>query len=858
MDLFHEITKMQLVTPSLCDIIFGGNESSRKKLFYPTRGHPKVLYNVCLFYSALSQAYFISYAQSSSLPLNNVIRPDDAYKAILNMWNKEYDFDYTHNKEVVFSLLTCFTEVNNQNVFSNESRKYISIARDAYRKYEKNYKARNLISKNDFLSLIDSFRLLRYVEIDRNSGIITFNIPGANQFSVKYQPFLFFIDNETKRMDNIHGHPYILTNVMKGARNNELRFAVVELNSYNITPRIEILTEEINENIRLICDILKIPTQWHSVSEYMGDYLFIQKLTDAAKIVMVNLLEEKHRKIYNESEDDIFPDILEMFHNTDIYTEIKNHNPVHTKNIDKFLTGLFIKFGVFKTMWYLLFDSEDHTGKDMFHAFLNTFYDTGIISLSKRDEYIAECSKSIEVHINKLEKITLVGTQYFFHRKKEIRAEWYVFYILKAAGIKNEKLFANVESMLSIDDYFDMIKNPHITKEQGLKSVLSFLISFYSPLVRENIKFNQDYYTLEVEKIKIELSSKCLSILELFDKFISIVKSSRKNELIIKLLGRDQICEVRNLERYKTEFGGIDLIKKTQVQNIVSKKQLFISYAHENKDRVHVIVNQLKENNYNIYFDEDKFEVGDDWKVLAMRAIESDDCIGVIAFMSEAAGASKYVEFELSHAVKFNKKIFPINLENRNITDYLDDKRRSNDSNISSVAEELMKLLPKNIIFLNDDPFLIEKLTKRFEKVIKEEGYILDPYSLNEKCDLEIANFYTFLKTGKNIYYKTSREVVEAFEKGELSNCIFPFIVSVKETRIKRDDITLLGYEIIKGKGRGRYSGNYILSSEKLSTDDYYCIPNYRQLVGENCSWMIDPFLVSYKCLESQIDKDGL
>ena len=70
-------------------------------------------------------------------------------------------------------------------------------------------------------------------------------------------------------------------------------------------------------------------------------------------------------------------------------------------------------------------------------------------------------------------------------------------------------------------------------------------------------------------------------------------------------------------------------------------------------------------------------------------------------------------------------------------------------------------------------------------------------------------------------------------------------LASVRETRIKRDNITVIGYEIIRGKGRANKPSNYILSSKKLAVDEYYCLPNYKT-VGENCSWMVEPLLISY------------
>ena len=58
--------------------------------------------------------------------------------------------------------------------------------------------------------------------------------------------------------------------------------------------------------------------------------------------------------------------------------------------------------------------------------------------------------------------------------------------------------------------------------------------------------------------------------------------------------------------------------------------------------------------------------------------------------------------------------------------------------------------------------------------------------------------------------------------------------------------LILVGYEIITGKGRENTSTNYILSSHKLTVDDYYCVPKYHS-TGENCLWMIEPLLISCK-----------
>ena len=118
----------------------------------------------------------------------------------------------------------------------------------------------------------------------------------------------------------------------------------------------------------------------------------------------------------------------------------------------------------------------------------------------------------------------------------------------------------------------------------------------------------------------------------------------------------------------------------------------------------------------------------------------------------------------------------------------------------------------------------------------------------NDQVYLQIANFLAFLKYGNNYEWQELDAIDEYFnkDKGDTSYCVFPMVASVRETRIKRDNITVIGHEIIRGKGRANRGANYILSSKKLSVEEYYCVPNYKT-VGENCSWMVEPLLISHE-----------
>lgn len=852
MDLFEEIKKQKLVSPSIIDILFGNDEDEREIIFDTECDYPKVLYNVCLFYSVLLQIYFIMSAQNESETLKESNLSEQIYLDIKKYWvNNNLESDFRVNNNIFSFLLDC-TNLNNPFVMGADARRTIANLRDIYQRYERSTRMMGVIQESGFINILEALPLLRFTELDEEANKIKIQIPGCKTIYSECKPFLFFINPKTKSIvDRKSGRPYIMTNVLKGERNNELRFLAVELNSLNIIPRTTLNTIPISssEQLLLICKVLEIPTQWYSIGEFMGDYQFLIKLTEVAKEVLIDCLQIK--KHYSDSER-VNTELKEFFANKEIRNRIKKDKTIIKSNIDKLLFELFIEYGVFKTFWSLLMDSNDYNKEDLFLCFMKSFLKKGIITNSQYEDDISECESAITAHENKLKTIVLEKSKAFIQRSKEIKAEWRTYHILKTAGIKNKKLFTDVENVLSIDDYFDMIGNTYSTSEDDLRSILSFLIEFYTPLVDDIGGAEFD------EKLEKKVTNNW-NITELFDEFIKIVEKSFQNKRIEELIGRESICDTRVLEDFKKKFAK-DIIEDKPAT--VLEKSFFISYSHEDRKVVEQIVDTLKSLHYNIYFDKDKFNKGEDWKSSAMKAILDRDCIGVIAFASKSAAVSEAVAWELKFARKAAKNkypnnpdeqdrfIMPVNLLESDIFTYLDDISLSKNREARDNAAEIKKIIHKNkIYFRYRDPSFKEDLKKELDDLRQRheaEGYIVktDSYS---GISLDMANFYTFLKTGEDRFFD-SNEIAEAFEDGDLSRCIYPIVISVKETRIKRDNITLSGYEIIIGKGREGRSQNYILSSKNLNTEDYYCIPNYRR-VGENYSWMIEPLLISHEDL---------
>lgn len=96
------------------------------------------------------------------------------------------------------------------------------------------------------------------------------------------------------------------------------------------------------------------------------------------------------------------------------------------------------------------------------------------------------------------------------------------------------------------------------------------------------------------------------------------------------------------------------------------KTRLFISYSHQDTDKVISIVRQLALNGYDIWMDAKDIVPGDNYIYKIFEGVHSSDVY--VIFLSNASINSNYVRAELSHAVKRQIenptfKILPILLE---------------------------------------------------------------------------------------------------------------------------------------------------------------------------------------------------
>ena len=652
---------------------------------------------------------------------------------------------------------------------------------------------------------------------------------------------------------------YLFTSAQQGERNH---WPIVCLWRLNSGERRQIRLDATNESMRQICRAVGISTQWYSVEDCWCDLAYLKRVIDATYWVLM-----KYFGVNQLQRQDLYPRIKELFRETDLYDKLDEITDADGKvmstreSIEAFFYEMFITFGIFKSLHGLFMDPWEHPySEKLFSLYVQYFRAEGMLTAEKETALYAQKTASIQEHVDKLKRISPKNSPNYRTRKREIIAEWTAFAALQAAGFDSgSKLFADRERMLSIDDYYHMVRNPNTTLEGDLSEVLWLLDSIYGPLVDSETPDGAEYQFEETAYRAAMLAEgqalQGADIETLFDRFLDITKRSRNHPAIEKVLGRNDICDADTVDSYRREI--LRCLREQpedQHVEVPSRKRFFISYCSDDAETVLRLCAQLEERHYHVVLDEQRFEVGSNWKERAKEEISSPDCVGVIVFAGPRIAYSEAVEFELGHARRKGKKILPVNLlPTREIYEYLDNIDHQENAD-QHYADSMKKHFSKHTVYATPGDFL-QKLTPELDRLLEGgDERIGDlvrqgPYS---ELEVQVINFYALLKYGfgrndASFEHKPGDRVDEHFseeteKRTSVTRCVYPLIVSVRETKIKRDNIALIGYEIIKSNTSSTDTNQYILSSRRLDTDDYYCIPNYR-LTGTNGLWMVEPFL---------------
>ena len=87
---------------------------------------------------------------------------------------------------------------------------------------------------------------------------------------------------------------------------------------------------------------------------------------------------------------------------------------------------------------------------------------------------------------------------------------------------------------------------------------------------------------------------------------------------------------------------------------------LFISYSHADTKTVNKILKVIDKEKYRMWYD-DTMEIGDDFRAELRTKIEN--CFAVLLFVSNSSMNSKFCGMEIITAYKFNKRIYPVFIE---------------------------------------------------------------------------------------------------------------------------------------------------------------------------------------------------
>lgn len=93
---------------------------------------------------------------------------------------------------------------------------------------------------------------------------------------------------------------------------------------------------------------------------------------------------------------------------------------------------------------------------------------------------------------------------------------------------------------------------------------------------------------------------------------------------------------------------------------ISNDKYIFISYSHKDSTIVVPLIEGLKNRGFNVWYDSG-IEAGTEWPAYIEEMLLG--CEAFVAFISENAGESFHCRSEITHAIKYNKKILVVYLE---------------------------------------------------------------------------------------------------------------------------------------------------------------------------------------------------
>lgn len=871
MNLLKEIKNSGSIDESLFPLIFGKMLEDDDYWYEAELDLPRLSRNIVIFYFGLTQAYCFARSQYENKTLQEVSIDEKIIKPIIRVWDVDDVEGFSTEGEIFSYFITC-SDCKDENLFTSKTREcLINIYKDYEFLSSKNSRAMlDSITPESFFEFLASLPLLKNTKFLNNSMKLSMALTDAT-VSIKATPFVSFLSFENgpigELVDAMTHNAYILLSVYKGDANNELLFDTIRLDDIGSDFDKRRLCRKLqsNENLVLICKTANVKTQWYSVDDCWCDLKFLNKMVEATENVLMECFGIYDRQI--QAEKPLKDDFRLVFKNTELYDTVCKYPSITVKNLNVILFDLFLNEGLFKSVRCIMHNplTADRKAAKMFELYLDVFVSMKIIDEDRVEQITALSERQISSALAKLTHIVSKKSEIFKRRTLEIHAEWETFYVLQAAGVKSDNLFADVETILSIDDYYDMIENDDSTIESDLIQLLETMCVFYSALIENTSPFDEDKYYTDAEKFAKMYVSSGYSLENLFDLFIEIAQKCEKMPHINELLGRRGLSNnsLKYLNFYKKQIlSEMAHPSPRKLSTGSTGYGIFVSYAHEDYDLVKPIIERWREMGLKFFFDESDIHHGQNWQIVAEDAMDRDECKLVVAFCSKNSVCKEAVSLEIEHANAWRRNkypedmqkqsmyIIPINLEKEPIKSYLPEiaNKHPNVKTCRAYAKKIYSCISGEDIYIDYHSTIPEQLDEAiwndYNMLANGDGRVVAPFKF-DSFKLAVANFYAFLKYGGDTTQKDADSIDSYFndEKESLSKCIFPIVASVEEARIKRDNIAIVGYELIRGKGRKKARLSHILTSRTLEIYDYYCIPKYRNS-GELKDWMIEPLLI--------------
>lgn len=143
----------------------------------------------------------------------------------------------------------------------------------------------------------------------------------------------------------------------------------------------------------------------------------------------------------------------------------------------------------------------------------------------------------------------------------------------------------------------------------------------------------------------------------------------------------------------------VETLKK-QIKEILKKQKkqrtVFVSYNHKDRDKAHKIISELKNANLKTWNFEEDIKVGENWKESIENALLNADYF--LYLISKDTSNSKYLSKELEIAMKKNKKILPVIIDDSKIPEIISTIKYTNiNEDYYEGIEELLNSLKIDI-----------------------------------------------------------------------------------------------------------------------------------------------------------------